>query len=419
MVAENLIIIPFVFLLLSIALIPFLKPEGWEKLYPYISVLAAVPVVFYFFSLNRTGVLLNAVQDYVMFISLLGSLFIISGGIFIDIRGLSTPARNVILLAAGAILANIAGTTGASMLLIRPFIKLNKIRISAYHIVFFIFIVSNIGGSLTPIGDPPLFIGFLKGVPFFWMTKHAIILWFISITVLLLVFYFIDLRNFRKQPLDVEALEINTVIRINVKGKYNFILMAIVVGSVFLERPYFLREIIMIVCALFSYKITHKDIHHGNYFNFHPIKEVAWLFAAVFITVTPVIELLKHNSSSIGLSGPTAYFWLTGLLSSVLDNAPAYLTFLSTAMSSMGFNVSDLSEVSRFADEKSVYLLSISVSSVFFGAFTYLGNGPNFMIKNVAQSYGIKLPGFIGFIIRYSLPVLVPLFIVVWILIAF
>lgn len=407
-------VIPFILLLLSIALFPFINRRWWGKNYPFVSITLAVIIIIYYISLGKSPELFYAAEEYIMFISLLASLFIISGGILIELKGLSTPIRNVFLLASGAVLANLIGTTGASMLLIRPYIKTNKIRISPFHIVFFIFIVSNIGGALTPIGDPPLFLGFLKGIPFFWIGEKVILRWVITIGLLLIIFYLFDLNSFKKQPEELEKKEIEAKEKLVFKGWINVLLMIIVICSVFIAKPLFLREAIMLLTALVSYKITNKDIHHGNYFNFHPIKEVAWLFIGIFITMIPALELLQLHSKNLGLTTPSQYYWFTGLLSAFLDNAPTYLTFLTASMGLYSLDINNVQDVLNFISVHQAHVVAISVSSVFFGALTYIGNGPNFMVKSVADQHGIKTPGFLGYLFKYSLPILIPIYALIW-----
>src|SRR4030095_6643932 len=360
--------------------------------------------------------LLHSLEEYVMFISFLASLFIISGGILIDIKGLATPARNVVLLAVGGIIANLIGTTGASMLLIRPYIKTNKLRITSFHIVFFIFIVSNAGGALTPIGDPPLFLGYLKGIPFFWIINKVFWEWLTVLLILLVIFYILDRINFKKQPEEIEKREIREKEKIEVKGRYNFIFLGVIIASVFITKPLFLREGIMLFTALLSYKITSKEIHIRNHFNFSPIKEVAWLFIGIFVTMTPALELLGRHSRELNISSPTQYYWLTGLLSAFLDNAPTYLTFLSASMGLYGLDINNISNILSFIAGYEKHVVAISISSVFFGAMTYIGNGPNFMVKSIADHQKTETPGFIGYMLKYSIPILLPVYFLVWLL---
>jgi Na+/H+ antiporter NhaD/arsenite permease-like protein len=436
-----LMIIPFVLLLSSIAVAPFINADWWGRNYPYVSLgLAGVAIFYYVFILGNSPRIIHSANEYFSFIALVGSLFTVSGGIHIKIKGRATPLANVVLLLIGAITANIIGTTGASMMLIRPYIRINKYRISGYHIVFFIFIVSNIGGMLTPIGDPPLFLGFLKGIPFFWITARIWPIWIIATGAIISIFYIIDRHNFRKLP---EALEHEIEEKgeqFSITGLSNCMLLAAILAAVFIPRPF--REIVMICAALSSCLMTHSHIHDKNEFNLLPIKEVAILFAGIFATMTPAMDWLELNASSLGVSQLGQFYWGSGVLSSFLDNAPTYLNFLSTACGIHGLTMdnpvhmkillglvppdninsmaSTLSSGTMGIDADSWrYILSISAGSVMFGANTYIGNGPNFMVKSIAEHAHIKMPSFFGYILKYSIPALVPVLILVWILFFF
>ncbi len=407
-------VLPFIFLLLAIAVMPFAAPKFWHDNYHFVSIGLGFITAVYYLIITKGWDLVHSVEEYIMFISLLTALYIISGGILIDIKGMATPLRNTVLLAIGAVISNVIGTTGASMLLIRPYIKTNKIRITNFHVVFFIFIVSNVGGALTPIGDPPLFLGFLKGIPFFWVTDKVLYKWALALILLLVIFYIIDSINFKRAPADIEEKEIKAKEKIIISGKYNFIFLAIVIASVFISSPIFLREGIMLLAAFISYKITNKEIHKRNHFDFHPIKEVAWLFIGIFVTMTPALELLRVHSSGFGINSPTQYFWFTGLLSGFLDNAPTYLTFLTAAMGIYGMDVNNVQNVLLFLAEHENHVVAISISAVFFGAMTYIGNGPNFMVKSIAQHQDVETPSFFGYMYKFSIPVLIPIYILIW-----
>jgi Na+/H+ antiporter NhaD/arsenite permease-like protein len=431
-------IAPFLLLLLSIAIIPFMNRQWWEKNYHLVSyTLGFVVVLYYIFSLHNIPRLFLTSYEYISFISLIGSLFVVSGGIQVRIRGKSTPIGNVALLATGAVISNILGTTGASMLLIRPFLRMNKYRIKGYHIVFFIFIVSNIGGALTPIGDPPLFLGYLKGIPFFWIIPRVSEIWMFTIGMVLLVFYLLDVYNFRKESMNVQkaATEVEEP---EVTGLHNIVFLFIILASVFIERPapIMLREVIMWTAAIASFVTTKKEIHEKNNFNFIPIKEVAILFVGIFATMIPALDWLELNAASIGIVTPGQYFWGSGMLSSVLDNAPTYLNFLTAAFGLHGANVDNVQHMNmmlglttpaavglpnplhpgamEITAQTWRYVQAISIGSVFFGANTYIGNGPNFMVKSIAEQSGVKCPSFFGYIVRYSLPILIPIFAIVW-----
>jgi len=430
-------VIPFVVLLLMIATGPLFYEHFWHKNYPIISVILAVIVTsYYLFVMHNFHQPVHHLFEYIQFIALLASLYIASGGIMINVDRAATPMANVALLAAGAVISNLIGTTGASMLLIRPFIRLNRYRIKPYHIVFFIFTVSNIGGSLTPIGDPPLFLGFLKGVPFFWTLWHNIVPWVFGIIVLLIIFYFFDKQNKSNYNLEEEIPEYSN--KLSLIGSRNFLWLLVVIISVFLDpnvlewvpaieyhgtKFSFIREIIMFSVAYFSFKYADKKAIEGNEFNFEPIREVAFIFIGIFGTMMPALELVGNFASSpqgVKMISPNTLYWGTGALSGFLDNAPTYLNFLAAAMASKGASINNISEVVNYArggfPNSVLSLKAISIAAVFFGAMTYIGNGPNFMVKSIAEQVGIKMPSFFGYIVRYSIPILLPLFVIVWLI---
>ena len=409
-------VLPFVFLLLAIAVMPFIAPKFWHENYHYVSLGLGFVTAVYYLLITKGWDIFHSMEEYVMFISLLTALFVVSGGIFIDIKGLATPLRNVILLALGGVLANFIGTTGASMLLIRPYIKTNKLRITSFHIVFFIFIVSNVGGALTPIGDPPLFLGFLKGIPFFWIIDKVFFKWLIALVLLLTIFYIFDNKNFKRQPKELVERETKAKEKIKITGSYNFLFLLVIIASVFISKPLFVREIIMLSIAFISYKLTNPDIHKKNHFDFHPIKEVAWLFLGIFVTMTPALELLRIHSADLGVSTPTQFYWYTGILSGFLDNAPTYLTFLTASMGLYGLNINDISNVLFFITRHEQHVVAISISAVFFGAMTYIGNGPNFMVKSISTQQKVSTPSFFGYMLKFSIPILIPIYILIWLL---
>ncbi len=415
MIAPIFLILPFVSLLLLIAIAPLFFEKWWQRHYAMVSFsLGALVVAYYFFVLQTNEIVLHTASEYISFIILIGALYIVSGGIHISTKDLTNPKENVLLLLVGAILANIFGTTGASMLLIRPWIKMNKARIQPYHIVFFIFIVSNVGGSLTPIGDPPLFLGYLKGVPFWWITSKAFPMWITAIGMLLVIFYIHDVKNFNVQKKsDIKEIEKTDVWKID--GLINFLFLGIIILAVFIESPLFLREGVIIVTALASYFTTKKTIHTANHFSFHPIQEVAILFAGIFATMIPALELLRTQAQTLTSLTPSFFYWSTGLLSSFLDNAPTYLSFFSVAEGNINSTSLPISELVMNPIFSS-YLLAISIGAVFFGAVTYIGNGPNFMVKSVADHYKVHTPSFIRYITHYTIPILLPVLTVIWLL---
>ncbi|MDQ3535216.1 MAG: sodium:proton antiporter [Bacteroidota bacterium] len=431
-------VIPFISLLLMIATGPLFYEHFWHKNYPLIAVALALIVVGYFiFILENVHAPIHALAEYIPFIALLASLYIASGGIAIQVDKRSTPVLNVAILIIGSVISNLIGTTGASMLLIRPYIKLNKGNIKPYHIVFFIFMVSNIGGSLTPIGDPPLFLGFLKGIPFFWTLQHNILPWAFALTFLGIVFYFID-KNSPKENLLAED-EVVYSNKLSILGAKNFLWLGVVIIFVFIDPnvfpwvPYieydgqkisFIKEIVWLTVAFSSYAFASKRAIAANDFSFEPIKEVAFIFIGIFGTMMPALEIVGNFAQSEAgatLITHNTLYWGTGLLSGFLDNAPTYLNFLAAAMASQGASISVLHDVSIFASggfyENSVLdLKAISIAAVFFGALTYIGNGPNFMVKSISEQIGIKMPSFFGYMIRYSIPVLLPLLVIVWLI---
>lgn len=430
-------VIPFVLLLGMIATGPLFYEHFWHKNYPIVAVsLASLVVMYYLFALHDTHAPVHALAEYVQFIALLSSLYIASGGIMIKVDKKATPMANVGLLIVGAIISNLIGTTGASMLLIRPFIRLNKGRIRPYHIIFFIFMVSNIGGALTPIGDPPLFLGFLKGVPFLWTLSHNVLPWTVALIILSVMFYFFDLRN-KDLDLDLEP-EVEFTGKTTIVGGKNFLWLAIIIGAVFIDpnviegvpaiiydgqKFSFIREIIMLSVGFLSFKFADKKAIDGNEFNFEPIREVAFIFVGIFGTMMPALALVSEfaqSPSGASLIGPNSLYWGTGLLSGFLDNAPTYLNFLAAALASQGGDISTIANVQDYAaggyDNSVINLMAISVGAVFFGAMTYIGNGPNFMVKSIAEQNGIHMPSFFGYVLRYSIPILLPIFLVIWLI---
>ena len=417
MIQDILIILPFVLLLLSIAVLPVTMHEFWEKRYPAIAFSLSFIVIAYYLTFTGSAVkVIHSLEEYFSFITLLFSLYVVSGGIFIKIRGKSTPLRNSILLLVGAVASNFFGTTGASVLLIRPYIETNKYRLKPYHIIFFIFIVSNIGGSLTPVGDPPLLIGYLKGVPFFWYFSNLYHIWIFAVAALLVVFFIIDKYYFEKVREEVHEETETESEKIKVEGKWNIIPLLAVVFSVLINEPKFLREIVMLLAAVISYRATPGTIRVKNHFSFAPIKEVAILFFGIFITMIPALAFVSDNSLKFGLDKLFNVYWFAGALTSFLDNAPTFLNFLTGSMSSQNLSVDNPAMVVEFASRYSIYLAAISIASVFFGAMTYIGNAPNFMVKSISESKGLKMPGFAQYIYKFSILILLPLFIIIWIL---
>jgi Na+/H+ antiporter NhaD/arsenite permease-like protein len=369
--------------------------------------LGAVTVAYYLFVLGQGGRMLHVAHEYGSFIALIGSLFVVAGGIHIRVKGEARPAMNCVFLFIGAVLANLIGTTGASMLLIRPWIRMNKYRITTFHVVFFIFIVSNVGGCLTPIGDPPLFLGYLKGVPFWWVLAKCWIAWAIVVLALIGVFYGLDRVNFRRAPREIRELE-TAQETWKFDGLRNLAFLALILAAVFLRDPPGLNEALMVGAAVGSWLITPKPIHEANDFNFAPIREVAWLFLGIFATMVPALDYLQIHARQLGLDTPMKFFWLTGVLSAVLDNAPTYLTFLAAAVGRQGLSLNTPAQVLEFAHMHDNELMAISLGAVFFGAATYIGNGPNFMVKSICEHAKVSTPGFVAYVLKYALPILLP-----------
>lgn len=415
-------VLPFLGFLLSIALFPLFASGFWAKNFGKVSLAFGVPVAAWFLFIAPLE-LFHMAEEYVSFLVLLASLFTISGGVLLrgTIRG--TPIVNCAFLATGALFANILGTTGASMLLIRPLLRANGHRKRVAHVVvFFIFLAANIGGLLTPIGDPPLFLGYLKGVPFFWTVRHLWAVWLVTSVMVIGVFYLLDRRLALSEEEGPEGPELSTSIPerghsdlapvrpgrpdigtsgvpLSVTGGWNLLLLGVVIGAVFLPMPW--REGAMGAAAVVSAWWTPKWIREENEFDYHPIKEVAVLFAGIFATMMPALILLKARGGELGVTETWHFFWTTGGLSCFLDNAPTYLTFLSIAQGLGG--PADVVGVST------PILKAISAGAVFMGACTYIGNAPNFMIKAIAESSGVRMPPFFSYM-AYSATVLLPTF---------
>jgi len=428
--------IPFVLLLGSIALMPFIHQQFWHHHYPDIALFLGGLVTGYYFGAFGSAAqytTIHSLQEYVGFIALVGGLYVASGGVVIKVSGRGRPLANTVLLAFGAVFANLVGTTGASMLLIRPFMRLNHSRLKPIHIVFFIFIVSNCGGCLTPIGDPPLYLGFLKGVPFFWTLQHLWPMWLLVNGVLLAMFFMVDVVLERKSQTAVEGFE---KVKVSVEGWGGKVCMAVIVLSAFITpalKKYagidngWIAPFVQIAAAAVAYWIAPKANHEHNGFNFEPVKEVGLLFAGIFATMMPALAFLQANGSKLGLESSTQLYFATGGLSAVLDNAPTYLSLLQIAFSDVGLEMtgenltrytSSVYEISHASTPANLLVVTagakvladISLAAVFFGAMSYIGNGPNFMVKAIAEQRGVKMPSFFGYLglaMVFLLPVLV------------
>lgn len=439
--------IPFIGLLLSIALFPLFAGHFWEHHYGKIALgwIASiiVPLTFEFgFKLVFWEVALVLAEEYIPFILLILALFTVSGGIAIQSRFSGTPLSNVVFLAIGTALASITGTTGAAMLLIRPLLKAIHLRQEKAHtVIFFIFLVANIGGSLSPIGDPPLFLGFLQGVDFFWPTQHLLAPMLLASLILLGVYYLIDNHFYQRQKAQLVALDIerghpgehtsSDHDGFSVKGAVNLLFLGGIVAIVIISGVWkpawslplgqfeiagesLVRDIVLLLIAITSWKITNPHIHKINHFSWEPMKEVAKLFIAIFLTMAPVLIMLRagmdgpfHSlvrlvSDEQGQPNNLMYFWLTGGLSSFLDNAPTYLVFFNLAGG----------DAEHLMGPMATTLLAISAGAVFMGANSYIGNAPNFMVRSLAVQRGVTMPSFFGYML-WSGSILLPLFVLI------
>ncbi|MHB8080090.1 MAG: sodium:proton antiporter [Candidatus Krumholzibacteriia bacterium] len=441
--------LPFAGILLSIALFPLLAPHIWHHHFPKISAAWALLLAIPFLAVYRDEALQKiihiAVIDYIPFIILLWALFTIAGGIYVGGALRGSPGLNTLMLLIGTLLASWIGTTGAAMVMIRPLLRANAWRTSQVHVVaFFIFLVANIGGSLTPLGDPPLFLGFLHGVPFFWVTTAVLRETATAMIILLAIFYLVDRRAFRQEtarPPEAAPGEG----RVRIAGLHNLLfLLGVMAGVLFsgaadlglqpvyghvvVERQNLARDLFLLLMGWLSLRTTSSAVRRRNDFSWGPIREVAILFAGIFVTIIPALEILQAGTHGAmaglirAVREPAHYFWASGALSSFLDNAPTYLTFFNTALGSLGVPESAvpgmLGHVAGVAANPGFVrdLTAISAGAVFMGANTYIGNAPNFMVKSIAEEAGVPMPSFFGYMFRYSIPFLIPTFIVITLL---
>jgi len=395
---------PFVAMLLAIAVCPLWVTHWWEsnRNKGLVAVLLGLPILGLYLT-HHPGALLDMAEEYVSFIVLIGGLYLISGGILLRGDLEATPLTNTGFLAFGAVIASFVGTTGASMLLIRPLLQTNRERTRVKHtVIFFIFLVANIGGMLTPLGDPPLFLGYLQGVPFVW-TFRLWAHWLFLVGVLLLVYFVWDSTQYPREPIAAIRRDRTRVRPLRVHGALNGLWLAgVVLAVAFLHEP--AREAVIIGLSVVSLWRTPRQVRRDNGFTYYPIVEVAILFFGIFLTMIPALEILRLRGSELGVREPWQFFWATGMLSSFLDNAPTYLTFLA-----LGQGLGLAREV---VDVSHIVLTGIAVGAVAMGANTYIGNAPNFMVKSIAEETGVKMPSFFGYML-YSGLVLLPLFAVV------
>ena len=421
------LLIPFVLMLLSIAIGPVVAGHWWEKNINklVVALVLGIPTAIILIAQGFGHELQHQIVfDYIPFVLLLGGLFTVTGGIRLsgDIR--ATPGVNTLFLGIGAILASLMGTTGAAMLLIRPVLETNKQRKHTVHtVLFFIAIVANAGGLLTPLGDPPLFLLYLRGAPFTWFLKLAPEAFIIDI-VLLATYYIMDRINYAKESVKDIARDVTEVKPLRLEGAVNFIwLLGIVASVAFINEQYieviktgspywkFLREGAIILMMVLSLITTKRKVREANRFTWDPILEVAFLFIGIFITMTPALIFLQEHASSMGLHSPLHFFFATGALSGFLDNAPTALAFHSVAS-----GLPEAAGVSYVAGIPEILLKAISKGAVLIGSMTYIGNGPNFMVKAIAEAEGIKMPSFFAYMYKFSLIILLPLFAIIGIL---
>lgn len=429
--------LPFACMLLSIALFPLVLPRFWHHHYPKVAVFWALVLALPFVAAHRGEALHQIlhiiIADYVPFLILLWSLYTVSGGILLQGTLQGTPLVNTAMLVIGTLLASWMGTTGAAMLLIRPFLRANRHRQNrTFMVVFFIFLIANVGGALTPLGDPPLFLGFLHGVTFFWTFRLTPLM--LVVAGFLLVCYFAmdsyALRKEKPAPADPTAK-----VPLRLVGVHNFAFLAGIVGAVLLSGMVnwgevntlgvhraiqdWVRDGLLVLMGILSMATTPITVREDNAFTWAPIVEVAWLFIGIFVTMIPCLLILKAGANGAlaflinAVREPTHYFWAAGALSAFLDNAPTYLTFFSTALGSFYPGLPESEAVVRLMAENPLYLKAVSAGSVFFGACSYIGNAPNFMVRSIAEEAGTPMPSFFGYILKYTLAFLIPGFVLV------
>jgi Na+/H+ antiporter NhaD/arsenite permease-like protein len=430
--------LPFACILLSIALFPLILPDFWHhhfgKISGFWAATLAIPFLIAFKGAALYEILHIIVADYVPFIILLWSLYTVSGGILLRGSFRGTPIVNVAMLIIGTLLASWMGTTGGAMLMIRPFLRANNYRKNrTFMVVFFIFLVANVGGSLTPLGDPPLFLGFLHGVSFFW-TFNILPHMLTVVVILLLIYFIIDTYTYRKEAVTAPEEE-GVKAALKLEGTQNFLFLAGIVGSVLMSGMVdwgqvntfgihrsvqdYVRDGLLIIMGILSLVTTPIRIRDDNDFSWFPIIEVAFLFIGIFITMIPCLLILKAGANGAmafltnGVTRPMHYFWVTGGLSSFLDNAPTYLTFFNSALGRFYSEMTEAQAVPLLMSENAIYLEAVAAGAVFFGACSYIGNAPNFMVRSISEEAGTPMPSFFGYILKYSLVYLVPTFVIV------
>jgi Na+/H+ antiporter NhaD/arsenite permease-like protein len=404
--------LPFVILLVAIALAPVIAQHHWERHYHKLCVaLAGIVCLCYLFVVNQFARVVHAGIDYLTFMVVVGSFFVVAGGIHLRVKSPSGAMRNTLFLFVGALLGNLIGTIGASMLLIRPWIAMNRGRVAPMHIAFFVFLVSNIGGALLPVG-PPLILGFLKGVPFGWTLQNCWRQWLITVAIVLAVFFVLDLINLRGRKTAIHESELP---QWRCDGAQNFLFLFALLAALIAVRAGW-REPLMVLIALGSYFATPQRIREADNFSFAPLKEVGWLFLGIFGTMIPVLEFMEQSAHTLGLTSETSFFWATGLLSALLDNAPTYLAFFAAALGLHHFEINDPLQVANFISKNGGELTALSLGAAFFGALTYIGNAPNLLVKTIAEHAHVPTPSFVGYICKFAIPVLIPIFALISIL---
>ncbi len=425
------LLLPFAGMLLAIALLPLTVEEWFEhnRNKAAVAAVLGVPVIVYLIAqYGATGwdEVLRTAEEYLSFIMLLAALYTISGGIYLTGNLLGTPLSNLAFLGVGAVLANFVGTTGAAMLLVRPLLRANSERKHTRHIlVFFIFVVCNVGGLLTPLGDPPLFLGFLGGVPFFW-TLRLLPQWGLALVLILAVFMMIEYRLYGRETSAALRMDVQDYVPMRIAGAVNILFLLGVIAAVLASAPLadvgerlhfpFLREVAMLAMLLLSLRVGPRGTRKANHFSWAPIGEVAIVFAGIFATMIPALAILRAHGDQLGLTEPWHYFWVTGTLSSFLDNAPTYLTFSAVAQGFLGVQgqpaLASSAALVGTGHVPATFLAAISAGAVFMGANSYIGNAPNFMVKSISERSGLRMPSFFGYM-AYSAAVLLPVFVII------
>ena len=403
---NRLAMLPFAVLLLAIALGPLIARHHWERHYHKLCLaLAGIVCFYYLLVLKQPARVVHAGMEYATFMVVVGSFFVVAGGIHLRAKAPSSPLRNTLFLLAGVLLGSLIGTIAASLLLIRPWVAMNRSRIAPMHTAFFIFVVSNIAGALLPVG-PPLLLGFLNGVPFSWTLQHCWRPWSTTVGLILLVFFVLDLVNWQASRKVTPKKDLTSW---RCDGAHNFVFLFAILAAI-IAVPAGWRELLVVLTAAGSYLGTPQRIRESNDFSFGPLKEVAWLFLGIFGTMIPVLVFMEQSAGELGLRGEFGFYWATGLLSALLDNAPTYLAFFAAVLGLHGLELKDTAQIAAFVTSDGRELVAVSLGATFFGALTYIGNAPNLLVKSIAEQARIPTPSFIGYICKFALPILIPIF---------